>query len=86
MIRTRNFIEISTPEVVLGERPETTVMRLICNRCNGEGTVHNWLPIATPEADCEIKECANCHGIGYMDAVVTVSFVPVRCEAKESKI
>lgn len=85
MIQNRNFVEIVTPQNDLGLN-EKTVMRLTCNRCHGEGTIRTLIYPYRPDEQYEINDCPNCNGSGWLDAVITVKFEPVKYEMKTSKI
>jgi hypothetical protein len=86
MIQNRNFVEIVTPQNAIGIDVQNTVMRLTCNRCHGEGQLRELIYPYRPDEQYEVKECPNCEGSGWLDAVVTVKFEPVKYEIKASKI
>ena len=86
MIQNRNFVEIVTPQNSIGIDIHNTVMRLKCNRCHGEGKLRELIYPYRPDEQYDIKECPNCEGSGWLDAIITVKFEPVKYEIRQSKI
>ncbi|MTK53313.1 hypothetical protein [Paludibacter sp.] len=85
MLQNKHFVEITTPENA-GLDTQSTVMRLKCNFCKGEGTLRTLIYPYRQDEQYDITECPNCKGSVWLDAVVTVKFEPVKYEIKQSEI
>lgn len=57
------------------------VRMVVCNRCQGEGSIE----VATGDADrCRQETCPQCGGMRVMKQVVTVELLPIKKELRKS--
>jgi hypothetical protein len=83
MLKTKYSIEIESPR---GDSCEAeTTLRMPCRRCE-KGQIKQLVSCTPYGSDYEIEDCPVCGGTGWVDAIVTVKFEPVKYEMRQSKI